>query len=115
MDCVLIQHGKAHQIWRATRKADLRTQYSAEILSSIVETVDGVVQAGDLWDGTAFSPSPTPDVVDLDTQAREATAPRVLRAWLLFYLRDKLGRQPTLAERQAAQNALSQAYKDVGP
>lgn len=39
---------------------------------------------------------------------------RVVRALVLFYLRDKLGRDPTAPERQAARDAFIQAFKDVG-
>jgi hypothetical protein len=38
----------------------------------------------------------------------------MIKAFILFYLRDKLGRNPTGAERTAARDAFVQAYKDVG-
>lgn len=60
MDCVLIQHGKAHEIWRDTRKADLQTRYAPSILAAMVEVAAGTVQPGDLWDGIAFSSPPVP-------------------------------------------------------
>ena len=52
---------------------------------------------------------------ELDAEAQQTALPRPMRAWMLFYLRDKLGRNPTLAERQAARDAFVAAYKDVGP
>lgn len=52
---------------------------------------------------------------ELDIEAQQTALPRPMRAWMLFYLRDKLGRNPTLAERQAARDAFIAAYKDVGP
>src|SRR3990167_5869359 len=59
----------------------------------------------------AFDPSaPAILAAELDTEARQM--PRHVRAWMLFYLRDKLGRNPTQTERQAARDALIQAYKD---
>ena len=60
MDCVLIQHGKAHEIWRRTRKTELQDRYTQEILDAIVETADDAVQPGHLWDGTTFSAPPAP-------------------------------------------------------
>ena|SRR3990167_2163281 len=63
----------------------------------------------DTFDATA----PAILAAELDTEARQM--PRAMRAWMLFYLRDKLGRNPTQAERRAARDALIQAFKDVGP
>ena len=64
MDCILIQHGKAHEIWRRTAKATLTTRYAPDILSAIVETAEDVVQPGDLWDGATFSAPPVPPPED---------------------------------------------------
>lgn len=113
MDCVLIQHGKAHEIWRNTRKVDLQTRYTAELVAAIVETADAAVRLGDLWDGTSFWPPPPLPPRDLDAEARQI--PRHVRALVLYYLRDTLRRNPTAAERQAAIEALVTAYTDVGP
>ena len=113
MDCVLIQNGRAHEIWRKTRKADLRDYVTSEILAATVETPEGAVTAGDVWDGTTFAPPPVPPVVTLDAEAR--AIPRHVRALVLYYLRDKLVRQPTAEERQVAIEALVRAYKDVSP
>lgn len=113
-DCVLIQNGQAHQIWRNTRKADLQTRYAPGIVANIVEVPSGTVEQGHLWDGTSFSPPPAPPARDVDREARDI--PRHVRALVLFYLRDKLQRAPTVAERQAAIEALVQSYKDAaGP
>ena len=62
----------------------------------------------------AFDPDdPAHAVAELDSTARDI--PRHVRALVLYYLRDKLGRNPSAAERQAAIEALVQAYKDIGP
>lgn len=62
----------------------------------------------------AFHPDdPAHVAADVDRAARQI--PRHVRAQVLYYLRDKLGRNPTGAERAAAIEALVQAYKDVGP
>lgn len=53
------------------------------------------------------------DAAQLDATAKQAAVPRAVKAMLLFYLRDKLGRNPTAAERAAARDAFVQAYKDV--
>lgn len=113
MDCVLIQAGKAHEIWRNTLKVGLQSRYAPEILAAIVEVASDTVFGGYLWDGVAFSPPPPPPPRDLDAEAR--AIPRHARAQVLYYLRDKLKRNPTATERQAAIEALVQAYKDVGP
>lgn len=110
MDCVLIQYGKAHEIWRNTRKVDLQTRYTSELVAAIVETVDGAVQEGDLWDGATFSPPPPPPARDIAAEARQ---PRHVRALVLFYLRRTLGREPTAVERFAAIEDLVKAYKDL--
>lgn len=79
------------------------------------------VQPADLQDEAqptidSFDPNDaTLLAAELDMEAQRIAAPRWMRAWVLFYLRDTLGRNPTLAERQAARDALIQAYKDVGP
>lgn len=51
---VLIQHGRAHQIWRDTRKADLPPMH-ADLLAEVTETEQDV-SPGDEWDGKAFAP-----------------------------------------------------------
>lgn len=110
-DCVLIQDGKAHEIWRDTRTADLRTRYAPGILANVVEVVSGTVSPRDLWDGTQFSSPPPPPKRDIDAEARQI--PRHVRAQVLFYLRRTLAREPTLAERNAAIEDLVKAYKDL--
>ena len=60
MDCVLIQNGRAHEIWRRMRKMDLVDRYSGEFLAAIVETAEDVVHSGDVWNGTTFSAPPPP-------------------------------------------------------
>lgn len=112
-DCVLIQDGKAHEIWRNTRKVDLQTRYTSELVAAIVETPSGTVQVGHRWNGTTFSPPPPAPPADLDAEAR--AIPRHVRAMVLYQLRDKLQRTPTAAERRAAIEELVQAYKDVEP
>lgn len=53
------------------------------------------------------------DSAQLDATAKQAALPRAVKAMLFFYLRDKFGRNPTMAERAAARDAFIQAYKDV--
>jgi hypothetical protein len=76
------------------------------------------------WNTATLGPRPTLEELraipetDIETQDRTATIDRetastLVKAILLYYLRDKLARNPTAAERQAAMAAFKQAYKDV--
>lgn len=62
----------------------------------------------------AFDPNDTA----VRASARDAVFTRdisrdLVKAMLLFYLRDKLGANPTAAQRTAARDAFLQAYRDV--
>lgn len=61
-DCILIQLGRAHEIWRDTRKADLPPLHP-DLLALIVEQPAGAVSDGDLWDAEAgtFTAEPPPE------------------------------------------------------
>lgn len=62
----------------------------------------------------AFSPE-APEILAAERDALMASEAgrEIVKALLLFYLRDKLGRNPTVAERDAARTAFLQAYRDV--
>lgn len=54
MDCVLIQAGAAHEIWRGTSKAQLTEKFAPAILDAVVETALPV-DIKFTWNGTAFT------------------------------------------------------------
>ena len=71
MDCILIQNGKAHQIWSGISKADLcfkihegesdaRAIFSPAIFSAIIEVESDAVNEGDEWNGARFTPASAP-------------------------------------------------------
>jgi hypothetical protein len=59
VDSILIQNGKAHEIWRGTAKKNLPPLH-ADLVAQIVEVPDDTVNGGDLWDGKVFTVPPTP-------------------------------------------------------
>ena len=59
VDSILVQNGKAHEIWRGIAKSDLPPLHK-DILANIVEAPDGTVNEKHLWDGTKFSAPPVP-------------------------------------------------------
>lgn len=62
----------------------------------------------------AFNPNdPAILAAERDAMITSEAARDIIRAMLLFYLRDKLGRNPTIAERDAARTAFVQAFRDV--
>jgi hypothetical protein len=70
------------------------------------------------WDGAAIVATTPADMAAYASAERDALIAReagreIVKALLLFYLRDKLGRNPTGAERDAARTAFLQAYRDV--
>ena len=62
----------------------------------------------------AFNPE-APEILaaERDALITSDAGREIVKAMLLFYLRDKLGRNPTGAERDAARTAFLQAYRDV--
>lgn len=90
----------------------------------LVEVPDGIGPRIAQWNTTRLGAQPTQPEIDAVTDAQAVTAIKMqtadteamrdlVKAWLLFYLRDKLGRNPTPAERQAAVTAFRQAWQDV--
>lgn len=67
-DCVLIENGLAHQVWRGKTKAELPPLH-ADVLKNIVE-VDYLVAEGDVHDGAQFT---KPDF-DSEAEARRTLA-----------------------------------------
>lgn len=61
-DSVLIQNGIAWQIWPGTAKAALPPMHAA-LLAQVVEVAAASVKPCDVWNGSTFSPAPTPDVI----------------------------------------------------
>ena len=62
----------------------------------------------------AFDPNdPALVAAERDALIASEAGREIVKALLLFYLRDKLGRNPTGAERDAARTAFLQAYRDV--
>lgn len=59
IDSVLIQDGRAHQIWPGKSKTELPPLHR-DFLARVVEVHAGTVAAGDLWDGYAFTTPPAP-------------------------------------------------------
>ncbi|MCF2522354.1 hypothetical protein [Bradyrhizobium sp. G127] len=58
MDSILVQNGRAHQIWRGVAK-DSIPPMTPELMDCVVEAEAGLVDDGDIWSGSAFSkPSP---------------------------------------------------------
>lgn len=57
-DSILIQHGRAHEIWRGKSKSEL-PPFTPSLLDSIVEADSGAVNEGDQWDGVSFTPPST--------------------------------------------------------
>lgn len=53
-DCVLIQNGVAHEIWRDRQKVELRPM-TDELVTSIVEVEAGSVNYGDVWNAETSS------------------------------------------------------------
>jgi hypothetical protein len=47
-DCVLIQNGKAHEIWRDRQKVELRPM-TQELLDCVVEVPAGSASYGAVW------------------------------------------------------------------
>jgi hypothetical protein len=74
MDCVLIQDGRAHQIWPDTTKHALcykvhegetspRAVFPQALIDAIREVEAGSVQIGATWDGEAFTNPPEPEEI----------------------------------------------------
>lgn len=55
LDVILIQHGRAHEIWRGKTLDELRPLYHADLVAQMVEMPADSVQSGWLWNGTTFS------------------------------------------------------------
>lgn len=53
VDSILIQNGRAHQIWRNATIA-MAPPMTADLMAQIVEFPAGTVNEGDLWDGANF-------------------------------------------------------------
>jgi hypothetical protein len=71
MDCILIQAGRAHEIWPNTTKSALcykvhdgeieaRPIFPPDTIAAIVEVAGGSVQVGATWDGSTFTNPPAP-------------------------------------------------------
>ena len=58
-DSILIQNGKAHEVWRGIAKADLPS-FHRDLVKQIVEAAEGTVNGGDIWDGASFSAPTAP-------------------------------------------------------
>lgn len=61
-DTVLIQHGKAHEIFAGRTLAEMALRRHPDLVAAMVEAADGSVEVGDVWDGSAFS-RPVPPVL----------------------------------------------------
>lgn len=59
VDCVLIQHGVAWEIWRNTRRNDLPPM-APELFGMVAEVPAGLVNVNDIWDGQNFNSPPVP-------------------------------------------------------
>lgn len=59
-DCVLIQEERAHEIWRGVARADLIGRFTPDLIARMVDVPEGTVRTGYLWNGTQFSPPPSP-------------------------------------------------------
>ena len=123
MDCVLIQHGKAYEIWRETSKASLVSQYAPTILSAIVETASGAAQSGDLWDGNFFSVPPVTPAPSLRETAHVASRQREILVTCAMFVRAKLGvtawnklsTQEKIDQTVAAANEWEDLYTVIAP
>ncbi len=73
-DSILIQHSKAHQIWRGLDKTQL-PEFHPDIVSQIVEQPNDTVFIGDDWNGTEFTPQVIP-VEPTDAEKDETEAQR---------------------------------------
>lgn len=91
---------------------------------TLTDLADGIGPRVTQWNTGRLGVQPTESEINAitDTQAQTAVkqqqaeieaARDLVKAWLLFYLRDKLGRNPTPAERQAAITAFRQAWQDA--
>lgn|GEM_PF-3929800 len=53
LDVILIQNGRAHEIWRGKTIDALRPLFHADLVAQMVERPAGAVNEGDVWDGAA--------------------------------------------------------------
>ena len=61
LDVILIQNGRAHEIWRGKTLDELRPLYHADLIAQMVERTTGTVNDGDVWDeGTQTFSAPAP-------------------------------------------------------
>lgn len=78
-DCVLIQHGRAHQIWRGKSKG-LLPPLHPDLVAQIVEAESNTVAEGDAWTGAAFEKPAAPDpkhVALAELKASDAAMARI--------------------------------------
>lgn len=90
----------------------------------LVEEPDGIGPRIAAWNTSRLGAQPTPAEIAAVTDAQAAAALKtqkvdaeamrdLVKGALLYYLRDKLGRNPTPAERQAELAAVRQALQDA--
>jgi hypothetical protein len=73
-DTVLVQDGKAHEIFAGRTLEDMAKRRHPEVVKLMVEVRDGAVELGDVWDGSGFSkpviptepPRPRDPIAELD-------------------------------------------------
>ncbi len=58
-DVVLIQNGKAHEIFHNVSLAQMTGRFHADLVAQMVEVPSETVNENDIWDGENFS-APTP-------------------------------------------------------
>ena len=63
MDVILIQAGRAHEVFRGSNLADMKGRFTDDLLGNMVEVPTGSVDVGYIWDGRTFA-RPTPAPID---------------------------------------------------
>lgn len=53
-DCILIQNGRAHEIWRGKKKVELPPLHP-DLLANVVEVETSDTQEGDVWKNRKFT------------------------------------------------------------